>query len=98
MDTEALRARAEALDEAGNRENVTLNDARIIAFLLDSCEITVPEDAVFFVNVNCDGILSRIVSGRVSAYAKTRWGGARQAGAETRAFTGAPDFGHTAPL
>ena len=98
MDAEMLLANARALNAAGDPENVTLTDARIIAFLLDNCEITVPEDAVFFVRVNCDGIAGKILRARMAPVSEALRDDAVRAGAAARAFTGGPDFGHTAPL
>ena len=52
MTYEQLLEKALAMDLESKEKNVLLPNARIIAFLLDNCEITVPEDTTFFLETN----------------------------------------------
>ena len=69
----------------------------LIAYLLDNCQITVPEENRFFVSVNCAGVLGRLWWGRSrlvrSAFATEE----HQRGDETLAYTGCLDISHTTP-
>ncbi len=98
MEAEQLLEQARALAEQGSHENVTLADAQIAAFLLDNCAYTQPDDAVFFGTVNCSGIAGRIAGERSARVRERVVTPERAAGIEARAYTGARDFGHTAPL
>lgn len=83
-------------------DNVTKTDYEIVAFLLDNCEIIVPEASKFFVgtNVGKDGKrIHRVM--KVERYKPIRpqvytdeW----RAGHHNYAFAGGDDFGHTAPV
>ena len=53
MTYEQLLEKALEMDqEAANKDNVTKTDYAIVEFLLDNCEITVPEESEFFVKTN----------------------------------------------
>ena len=93
METEQLLEQTRALAEQGSRENVTLTDAQIIAFLLDNCAYTLPQDAVFFGTVNCSGIAGRIAGERAARVRERVVTPERAAGIEARAYTGAREFG-----
>ena len=87
--------------EAENKKNVFMTDCRIVTFLLDNCEFTVPEDAVFFLrtNVGRDGnrVLRKMKVARYEPIRDSFITEEHRAGAKNYAFTGADDFGHTAP-
>ncbi|MBE6651733.1 MAG: hypothetical protein E7613_10545, partial [Ruminococcaceae bacterium] len=48
--------------------DVLKHDCKNIIFLLDNCEITVPESNRFFIEVNCSGIPNHIYYRRMRNY------------------------------
>lgn len=90
------------MDKENTADNVLLNDSRIIAFMLDNCDIAVSEKSEFFVRP-----LTGDYDGRIMRrFWLRRWGEVwgrvwtdpkRLTGEKNFAFNGAPDFGHTAP-
>jgi len=75
--------------------DVLKHDCKNIIFLLDNCEITVPESNRFFIEVNCSGIPNHIYYRRMRNYDSEIAENGLSAGQETRAFTGNYDFSHT---
>ena len=63
-------SREELLNWAENRVvfgeglDILKNDCEIIAFMLDNCEIEIPERNRIFVNVNCKGISNVVIEKR----------------------------------
>ena len=98
MTNEELLSRAREIAASGNPANVTKTDAEMIAFLLDNCMFTVPEDAVFFGKVSCADADRKIQGERTARFSKEVYSDELRAGSAARAYTGATDFGHTAPL
>ena len=70
-------------------------DCDSIEFLLDNCEITIPEKNRFFVTVNCDGIQNYIYSRRINLFKHEIVESGLSIGNETLAYTGDYDFSHT---
>ena len=75
--------------------DVLEHDCKNIIFLLDNCEITVPESNRFFIEVNCSGIPNHIYYRRMRNYDSEIAENGLSAGQETLAFTGDYDFSHT---
>lgn len=103
MTYELMLEKALEMDrDAQNKSNVLMTDARIIAFLLDNCEITIPEASEYFVRTNVGENATRI--GRVVLVERRKKLTAEfitdchRGGLRNFAFTGAIDFGHTAPV
>ena len=70
-------------------------DCDICAYLLNHCEITIPEQNRFFVCVNCEGIQQQIIGLRAARFRKESSAAALSAGQEALAYTGSYDFSHT---
>jgi len=101
MTYKELYERAMQMDQENISDNVLLNDSRIIAFILDNCDIIVPEQSEFFVCPLTGSYEERIMRRFWIRRQKEICSGVEDpvkiAGAKNFAFTGAPDFGHTAP-
>ena len=69
----------------------------LIAYLLDNCQITVPEENRFFVSVNCAGVLGGLWWGRSSLVRDAFATEEHKRGDETLAYTGCLDISHTTP-
>jgi hypothetical protein len=82
-------------------ENTLSIDAQIIAFLLDNCEIIIPQDSEFFVRVNVgehgNRIMRKIVSHRLKQMDKTWLTPYIKNCQKSYVFNGNVDFGHTNP-
>ena len=104
MEYELLYQKALALDAQNTKDNVFAVNCRIIAFLLDNCEIIVPEASEFFIttNVGRDGqrILRRLMIARRNAIREKEGfiTDTHRAGVFNYAFFASEDFGHTAPV
>lgn len=102
MTYEMLLEEAIRIDrEAENKQNVFMTNCRIVAFLLDNCDIIVPENAVFFVrtNVGRDNkrVLRYLKSARYTPIRGEFITDVHRAGSQNYAFAASDDFGHTAP-
>ncbi len=95
LNRDELLAFAERNAEIGEQDSVLHNDCNIIEFLLDNCEITIPESNRFFVDVNCEGIQTDIYKKRMAKYTKIIADSGFKDGNELLAYTGEADFGHT---
>ena len=72
-------------------------DSRIIKYLLENCEITLPEENRFFIMVNCRDIIGIVPGQRAKkSHAEVIRQGL-EPGIAARAYTGYYDFGHTSP-
>jgi len=99
MDTNQLMEKVCTIaDQAAKDETVMRADADIIVFLLDHCDISFPENSVFFGNVNCSGMMQRIAGRRIGKFDAQVYRDELRRGVSVRAFSGGSDFGHTAPL
>ena len=81
---------------ADRGEDAFFADCDIIAFMLDNCEITLPESNRFFCDVNCREIQNpTVVEMRAAKYRAAFVESQLFDGHEARAYTGDMDFGHT---
>ena len=78
----------------GQGLDILKNDCVIIEFLLDNCEIEIPEDNRFFVKVNCTGISDTVIAKRRKRIRGLIDEGLRD-GLEALAHTGYCDYSHT---
>lgn len=78
--------------------NTVLTDAKIIAYLLDNCDLTIPENAVFFGTVNCGNVTRHITGNRYAPLYAAVFDAEKRAGTAARAYSGGADHGHTAPV
>ena len=101
MHYDALYEKAMQLEGERNGDNVLLCDARIIAFMLDHCDIAVPETSEFFVRPLTgdyeNRILRRFWITRTRVFAKTILTPEEAAAKACAAYDGEADFGLTAP-
>ena len=79
----------------GENSDILELDCKNIIFLLENCEITIPQNNRFFVHVNCDGIQNKIYYERISLYDHEIADNGLSVGNETLAYTGTYDFSHT---
>lgn len=77
--------------------NVIKETSDIIIYYLDNCEITVPEDHRFFVDVNCDRLMEKAFRKRTSHVLSQSPLKQLEKGEKALAYTGTYDFGHTSP-
>lgn len=98
METKLLLENAIRIADADSSEDVTAADAQIIAFLLENCEFTFPQSAVFFGNCSCGEITRHITWRRQSRICAGALTEENRKAVSARAYSGDPDFGHTAPL
>lgn len=88
--------------DAQNKENVTATDYAIVEFLLDNCEIIVPEASEFFIRTNVGRDAKRVQRimkvERINAMKSTFLTDAHRTGVSNYAYMGYDDFGHTAPV
>ena len=95
MSSEEIMRWAESRVVFGFGIDILKNDCEIIEFALDNCEIDLPPQNRFFVQVNCGGISNIAKKQRMS-----RFDGALSAtefsdGVNAMAYTGYYDFSHT---
>ncbi|MBQ4324011.1 MAG: hypothetical protein IJC19_08720 [Clostridia bacterium] len=85
----------EALKDSVETEDAYRADCENVAFLLDHCEIAVPAENRFFVQVNCGGVQREIYRLREAPF-KGLWADhGLLDGIRCGAYTGNHDFGHT---
>ena len=75
--------------------DVSEADCGIIEYLLEHCEITVPQENRFFINVNCEGIQNYVFNKRAQKYRHEIEENGLAEGHKALAFSGDFDFGHT---
>lgn len=101
MTYEQLWEQAQRIDRENDWDNVLLANAKIMAFLLDHCDIEVKEESEFFVRPltgDYEGrILRRFWLQRKRALASQILDETAVAAQDCCAYTGNADFGHTAP-
>ena len=78
----------------GKGIEILKNDCEIIEFMLDHCEIEIPEPNRFFVKVNCAGISNTVIKKRRRGIGNLDTSGFRE-GIEALAYTGYYDYSHT---
>ena len=100
MTYEALLQEAFKIDRQRTHRSALYTNAKIIAFLLDNCDIHIPADAYFFVDTNLKGyenrILRKILDDRTAKLPPYRTQKNIEA-IESCAYYGSQDLGHTAP-
>ena len=79
---------------SGKGIEILKNDCEIIEFMLDNCEIEIPEQNRFFVKVNCAGISNAVIKKRRQSLGDLVTSGRRE-GIEALAYTGYFDYSHT---
>ena len=70
-------------------------DCDTVSYLLDNCEMIVPEGSRYFVKVNCGGIQAAVWHARAERFKEEFSSNTYYAGHRQLAFTGDYDFGHT---
>ena len=78
-------------------ENIRENDCEILLYLLEHCEIRIPEENRFFGTLDCEWILSSVTEKRVKALEDSFSLPKLYPGRDALAYTGCRDFGHTWP-
>ena len=78
----------------GSNIDILKNDCEIIEFMLDQCEIEIPEGNRFFVKVNCTGISDVVIAKRRKPIRSLIDARLRD-GVEALAHTGYCDYSHT---
>ena len=79
----------------GSGVDILENDCKIIEFMLDHCEIEIPENNRFFVKVNCTNIPNVVIKKRIKALGDVIATSALRDGVDVLAYTGAYDYSHT---
>ena len=100
MTYEAILEQALAMNRQADTNNVMLINARIMVFMMDNCEFSIPQTATFFVGTNIaipdQRILHKVRQDRVTRPLVYRNQTTDEAVA-SRAYFGTYDTGHTAP-
>lgn len=100
MTYDELLQTAYTMDAQRPEKTVLLSTARIISFLLDNCEFTIPETSHFFVETNLKSfenrVMRKVLDARTEPLPKYRTETDKKA-IESCAYYGSQDFGHTAP-
>lgn len=95
LNREKLENYANEHIEIENECDVLKDDCDIIEFLLDNCEITIPENNRFFVNVNCESISNSVMFARAKNFDYLIEQNGLSDGQAALAYDGIYDFGHT---
>lgn len=95
LNREELIAYAEKYIEVSEDCAVLETDCNLIEFFLENCEIHIPKDNHFFVNVNCSEIKTYITWKRAQKYIQEIINDGLFPGMEALAYSGGYDFGHT---
>ncbi|MBR5311871.1 MAG: DUF3029 family protein [Clostridia bacterium] len=98
METKLLLEHAVRIADADTSGDVTAADARIIAFLLENCEFSFPQSAVFFGDCSCETVTRQITWRRQRRFCTDIFTEENRKAVSAGAYSGDPDFGHTAPL
>lgn len=94
-------SREELLNWAENRVvfgeglDILKNDCEMIVFMLDHCEIKIPEQNRFFVKVNCAGISNLVIKKRKRILSGLLEKSGFGEGVKALAYTGDCDYSHT---
>lgn len=83
--------------ESDQSVNVFDEDCENIVYLLEHCDITVPESNRFFVQTNTDWLMGKVYHQRAKKLRNSVETQEIKNGAITYAFTGLYDFSHTSP-
>ena len=79
----------------GEGSDILKNDCEIIEFMLDHCEIEIPECNRFIVKVNCVGLAGIVIKKRRKPICELINATVLHNGEETLAYTGSCDYSHT---
>ena len=79
----------------GEGVDILKNDCNRIEFMLDHCEIQIPESNRYFVKVNCTGISDVVIRTRRKQLGGLNKTTELQAGVDALAYTGSYDYSHT---
>lgn len=97
MTHEQLLAFAKTKMDCGDEPDILVADCDITEFMLDNCEITVPEENTFFVETNCYAVHSPVMWGRNCGLEPLVDENGFRDGFDALAYTGNSDFSHTYP-
>ncbi len=101
MQYQELYERALEISQQNADDSVLLKDAKVMAFICDNCDIAVPEENEFFVRPMtgdyAERILKRFWVRRLRDFEAGWKDPIKPVGSKNYAFSGLPDFGHTAP-
>lgn len=78
-----------------NGESALECDCELAVLLLEKCDIDIPEESRYFVNVSCDGIMSHVADERKKKFAYLKRDAGLSGGEAALAYTGECDFSHT---
>ncbi len=79
----------------GEGLDILKNDCEIIEFMLDHCEIDIPEQNRLFVKVNCTGMSDFVIRKRRKPFGGLPEAVGLRDGVEAFAYTGSCDYSHT---
>ena len=79
----------------GEGLDILKNDCEMIVFMLDHCEIKIPEQNRFFVKVNCAGISNLVIKKRKRTLSGLLEKSGLGEGVKVLAYTGDCDYSHT---
>ncbi len=95
MTREELICGVDNILRVGEGTDAFANDCDIITYLLDNCDISIPDENRYFVRVSCKGIADHVKSRRVSPFMHLPRDLGLGDGIDTLSYTGAHDFSHT---
>lgn len=95
LSTEKLENFANQYIDIKDEPDCLKADCDIIEYFLDNCEITVPEENRFFININCAGIMECTIWKRTEKFHKFREELNFTEAIELAAFDGVLDISHT---
>ena len=98
MDAKELTEIAFEIDKNTDESSVCFADIDIIKTLLKNCEITFNDNSVFFGDCNCENTTRQIMRNRLRKHSAGVLTEENRKAISSLAYTGDPDFGHTAPL
>lgn len=86
---------AEQYIDIGNEPDCVKSDAEIVSYLLENCELIIPENNNFFVDVNCEGVAWHLTYNRAGKFSQEIIDAGLAAGEKALAHTGIWDYSHT---
>ena len=95
MRYEQLREETDRLLLCGKEIDAFENDCDLIVFLLENCEITLPQQSRFFVRVNCGDLACHFYRCRARQFKHLLHDEGLDDGIDALAYTGSYDFSHT---
>ncbi len=95
LSKEELKAEILSRVKCGEGIDVFENDCDIIVFMLENCEISIPEQNRFFVRVSCEGLTDTVMDMRRRPFSHLLEDAGLGDGIEALAYTGTYDISHT---